>query len=287
MILIRAGVEQPTKDTTVTISKLTPTDHTGSIAGKDQFKGALEGQLKDRLKDRLRADLQAHKAGRASATKPTRLDQLATKGIASAVDINRVSDFGRWHGLEVLDLATDLLRYSPAQAKTPFGQANFQKLFGALLTYQKHFAADRHWQLVAADIASATLRWRCTSVALPDVVDSVTRTSRLAAASAEETPDPASSTGDRPAVVRECDLTNPKSSLLTFPNERRTVTWCVADDPIHMRADAFPHLGPSAVHVSTVHVATAHVTTAAGCPAPGSTTGIEVACDQLDGRWVR
>ncbi len=219
-------------------------------------------------KRQARDELQAHKRGHLPAIQPTRLDQLATKGIASTVDVSNVSDFGTWHGLEVLELTKELLNYSDARAASGFGQANFQKLFAALLNYQRHFAADEHWQLVDADIVSATLRWRCSSTALPDVVDSVTRTHRLAATAHPET-DPTTHTGDRPAVLRECDLTNPKTSRLTFPNERRTVTWCVADDPIHMRADAFPHVGPTAVGVAV-------------SPTASSTGG-----DVLDGRWAR
>lgn len=225
------------------------------------------------LKRQVQAELHTHKTGRPTATKPTRLDQLAAKGIASATDATGISNLADYHGLELLDLTHELLGYSTALTNSGFGQANFQKLFAALLNYQKHFATDHHWQLVDTNIPSATLRWRCRTVALPEVVDSITRTARLAATL--NPTDPADNTSDRPAVVRECDLTNPKSSLLTFPNERRTVTWCVADDPIRMRAAAFPHLGPSAVHVAT------------SPSKAGTVRAIGIACDQLEGRWVR
>ena len=187
------------------------------------------------------------------AVQPTKLDRLATEGIASTVARDGSGNMRDYHGLELLGLAADLLEYTTGQAASPFGQANTQKLFGALLAYQHHFAPDEHWKLVHDDPATATLVWRCQSADLPDLVDSITRTSRLAA-----TAHPHAVQALYPAdkyVIRECDLTSPRDSRLSFPGEHRPAIWCPADDPIRMRELAFPHLVPAltAGHVVNRH----------------------------------
>ena len=188
-----------------------------------------------------------------TAVQPSELDRLATKGIASTVAFNDSGNMRDYHGLELLGLAAELLKYTPAQAASPFGQGNTQRLFGALLAYQRHFAPDEHWKLVHKDPATATLVWRCQSADLPDVVDAITRTSRLAAlAHPDEIQElyPASS-----YVIRECDLTNPRDSRLSFPGEHRPAVWCPADDPIRMRELAFPNPVPAPTegHVVKAH----------------------------------
>src|SRR4051794_34329744 len=69
--------------------------------------------------------------------RPTRLDQLITRGIAETVREDGTQAFADCHGLELLELSKDLLGYTAKQQRARFGQGNQQRLFSGLLTYQR------------------------------------------------------------------------------------------------------------------------------------------------------
>ena len=178
-------------------------------------------------------------------TRPTALDRLAAHAVVETLAHDRSTELPGYHGLLVLDLVNEVLGYSPAQKDTRLAHGNQQRLMGALLTYQRHFAPDEHWVLVDADIKAATLTWACRSAALPPVIDTLTRTRRLAEAALDEPTTDAPAQPTPTGVLRACNLTEPNGSLLQFPTENSAVPWCPADDPIRMRELAFPTIAPA------------------------------------------
>lgn len=172
-------------------------------------------------------------------TAPTRLDRLVVACILESIEDDGTSNLGDWHGSELRDLAGDLLFYTKAVQASRFGQANEQKLLGGLLSYQRHFAPNRHWMLLDSDVEAATLTWQCVTADLPTVQDSITRTSRLGSATVTRrtsSDDALAASG----VIRSCNLTEPKASLLHFVDEDQIFPWCAVDDPIVTRNHAFP-----------------------------------------------
>ncbi len=171
----------------------------------------------------------------------TRTDRLITLAVSETTDPDTgVCALAGHHGLRLLDIAEELLAYSEKRYASRFGQGNSQQLFGGLLNYQRHFAPDDHWRLVNFDLATATVTWQCHSAELPLVIDSITRSNRLAEANLS--PDSRIELAvPEGAVVRSCNITTPEASLLHFTAEKLAVGWCVADDPIKMRELVFPN----------------------------------------------